>query len=73
MAKPNETVVSYGTMDASGTALLLQVKTMIVELQNLGLPGVQPILDKYGFSTSVTSDLTSGFHIRSKDKTVFYG
>lgn len=73
MSNPNETAIVFGSMDANGTELLSQVKAMILELQSLGLPGVQPILDKYGFTSKVDSTLTAGFHIRSKDKTKFFG
>lgn len=68
----NEVAVNYGTMDANGIELLAQLKRMIIELQGLGVPGVQPILDKYGFS-NVDWSATAGFHIKSRDQKKFLG
>lgn len=70
-AGPNDTTVSWGTMDANGAVWMTQMVAMVKELKNLGRPGVQDILDKYGFQTADFG--TPGTKIKNAARTGWIG
>lgn len=70
-AGANDTTVSWGTMDANGTSFHTQLANLITDLQNLGVPGVQDILNKYGVKKTDFGSCNIKF--LKPDKTGFLG